>query len=94
MIRSVPANSLEMSDNEKVTLENEGTRLVPLCNSVESGFLCPPWLWVAPPHPGYAMNSTIINECAKTVPDSTKLRLIKGPKSKFLGGVCPQTPLV
>ena len=51
MIRSVPANSLEMSDKEKEggNSENEGTRLVPLCNTVESGFLCPLWLWVAPP---------------------------------------------
>ena len=24
--------------------------------------------------------------CTKTVPDSTKLHLIKGPKSKFVGG--------
>ena len=30
----------------------------------------------------------------KTVPDSTKLRLMKGPKSKFPGGTCPQTSLV
>ena len=32
--------------------------------------------------------------CTKTVPDSTKLRLIKGPKSKFPRGACPRTPLV
>ena len=30
--------------------------------------------------------------CAKTVPDSTKLHLMRGPK--FPGGACPQTPLV
>ena len=32
--------------------------------------------------------------CVKTVPEFTKLRPIKGPKSKFPGGACPQTPLV
>ena len=31
--------------------------------------------------------------CAKTVTDSTKLHLIKGPKTKFPGGAYPQTPL-
>ena len=36
--------------------------------------------------------------CAKTVPDSTKVRLIKGPKLKFPGGggevvsTCPPPP--
>ena len=30
--------------------------------------------------------------CVKTVPDSTKLRLIKGPKSKFPREASPQTP--
>ena len=28
----------------------------------------------------------------QTVPDSTNLCPIKGPKSKFPGGACPQTP--
>ena len=32
--------------------------------------------------------------CMKTVPDSTKLWLIKSPKSKFPRGACPRTPLV
>ena len=32
--------------------------------------------------------------CVKTVPEFTKLRPIKGPKSKFPGGACPKTPLV
>ena len=32
--------------------------------------------------------------CVKTAPDSTKLRLIKGPKSKFPQGACPRTALV
>ena len=32
--------------------------------------------------------------CTKTVPDSTKLWLIKGPKSNFPRGACPRTPLV
>ena len=32
--------------------------------------------------------------CAKTVPDSTKLCIIKGPKSKFPRGSMPRTPLV
>ena len=32
--------------------------------------------------------------CVKTVPDSTKVRLIKGPKPKFPGGECPWIPLV
>ena len=32
--------------------------------------------------------------CAKTVSDFTKLRVIKGPKSKFPRGAYPQTPLV
>ena len=32
--------------------------------------------------------------CMKTVPDFTKLRLIKGPKSKFPGEVYPRTSLV
>ena len=32
--------------------------------------------------------------CEKTVADFTKLRLIKGPKSKFPRGACPQTPLL
>ena len=32
--------------------------------------------------------------CEKTVPGSTKLCLIKCPKSKFPGGTYPQTPLV
>ena len=46
---------------------------------------------------GYVENSILhANQlnyvCAKTVIDSTKLRLMKGPKS-FLGGLCPQTPL-
>ena len=30
----------------------------------------------------------------ETVPDSTKLGLMKGPKSKFAGGACPRTLLV
>ena len=30
--------------------------------------------------------------CTKTVPDSTKLWLIKGPKSNFPRGACPRTP--
>ena len=32
--------------------------------------------------------------CAKTVPDFTKLHLIKGPKIKISWGACLQTPLV
>ena len=32
--------------------------------------------------------------CAKTGPDSTKLSLIKGPKSKFPRRACLRTPLV
>ena len=32
--------------------------------------------------------------CAKKVPDSTKLRLLKGQKTNFPRGACPRTPLV
>ena len=32
--------------------------------------------------------------CAKKVPDSTKLRLVKGQKTKFPQGSMPQTPLL
>ena len=32
--------------------------------------------------------------CAKKVPDSTKLHLIKGQKTKFPQGSIPRTPLV
>ena len=46
---------------------------------------------------GYVENSILhANQlnyvCAKTVIDSTKLCLINGPKSKFSGGACLQTP--
>ena len=42
-------------------------------------------------HVNQLFNDTI-NVCAKTVPDSTKLRLIKGPKSKFPRGSKPPNP--
>ena len=50
---------------------------------------------------GYAENSILLNSsfndtinyvCAKTVSDSTKLRLIKGPKSKFPGEHASEPP--
>ena len=39
------------------------------------------------------LHLTDVNYCAKTVPDSTKLLLLKGP-NYFLRWACSQTPLV
>jgi len=69
------------------------------------GFFQPPPLGFGLPPLGYAGNSishvnqfndTITGELClcKTAPDSTKLCLSKGPKSKFPRGSMPQTPLV
>ena len=58
------------------------------------GGICHPLGFGLPPL-GYAENSILhVNQFKSSVPDSTKLHLIKGSKSKFPGGACPRNLLV
>ena len=53
------------------------------------------WLATPPPLPAMDMLRILFymyHVCTKTVPDFTKLHLIKGPKSKFSQGSIPWTP--